>query len=34
MAAKGSPQEVQAAFRLGRDRIKGIVEEVIEGPTA
>ena len=29
MSSKGSSEEVQAAFRLGRERIKGIVEDLV-----
>ena len=29
MAAKGSSEEIQAAFRLGRDRVKQIVEDIL-----
>lgn len=29
MASEGSSEEVQAAFRLGRERIKGIVEDLV-----
>ncbi len=29
MSSEGSSEEVQAAFRLGRDRIKGIVEDLV-----
>ena len=29
MSATGSPEEIQAAFRLGRDRIKRIVEDIV-----
>jgi arsenate reductase len=29
MAAEGTPEEVRAAFRTGRDRVRAIVEEVV-----
>ena len=31
MSATGSPEEIQDAFRLGRDRIKRIVEDIVTG---
>ena len=31
MSSTGSPEEIQAAFRLGRDRIKRIVEGIVTG---
>ena len=34
MSAKGSSEEIQAAFRLGRDRIKRIVEDIVTGHPA
>lgn len=34
MSATGSDEEVRAAFREGRDRIKGIVSDIVNGATA
>ena len=34
MSATGSAEEIQAAFREGRDRIKGIVRAIVEGRSA
>jgi len=34
MSSKGSIEEVQAAFRLGRDRIKQIVEDIVNSRPA
>jgi len=31
MSAKGTTEEIQEAFRAGRDRIKGIVEDIVSG---
>jgi len=31
MSASGSPEEIQAAFFLGRDRIKQIVQDIVTG---
>ena len=31
MSATGAPEEIQAAFRLGRDRIKQIVQDILAG---
>ena len=31
MSATGSSEEIQAAFRLGRDRIKQIVQDILAG---
>ena len=34
MSAKGTDEEIQDAFRVGRDRIKQIVEEIVDGHSA
>ena len=31
MSATGSSEEIQAAFRVGRDRIKQIVQDILAG---
>ena len=31
MSATGSPEEIQAAFRAARDRIRALVEEIVAG---